>query len=132
MPVLARGARERVLDPVGEQRAVRQAGQRVMERLVRELLLECRAFAGVAAVEHDAADVLVVAEVGRDDLEFEGAAVAMNQRAVERLRARAAVVCRLQDLAQALAVGCHEQVLELRPGHIGSREPEDPLDHGLW
>ena len=70
---LARGAGEGVLDPVGEQRAVGQAGHGVVERLVRQLLLERRALARVAAVEHDAADVLVVAEVGRDDLELERA-----------------------------------------------------------
>ncbi len=62
--VLARRAGERVVDAVGEQRSVGQPGDGVVEGLVRELLLERRALAGVAAVEHDAAHVLVVAEVG--------------------------------------------------------------------
>ena len=62
--VLAAGAGQRVLDAVGEQRAVGQVGDRVVERLVGELLLERLALADVAAVEHDAAHVLVVEQVG--------------------------------------------------------------------
>ena len=37
---VARGERERVVDAVDEQRAVRQAGQRVVQRPVLDLLLE--------------------------------------------------------------------------------------------
>ena len=118
--VLARSASERVRDPVGEQRAVRQARHGVVERLVRQLLLERGALARVAAVEHDAADVLVVAEVGRDDLELERAAVAMNERAVERLRARAAVAASSAGpVAGARGRCADEQVLELRSGDVG-------------
>ena len=64
---------ERVRDAVREEGAVGQARDGVVERLVRELRLERGSLARVAAVEHDAAYVLVLAEVGRDDLELERA-----------------------------------------------------------
>ena len=60
---------ERVLDAIREQRAVREVGDRIMEGLVLELVLEGLALAHVAAVEHDAANVLVVQQVGVLDLE---------------------------------------------------------------
>ena len=59
----ARLALERVLDAVLEQRAVGEAGDGVVERLVRELLLERLPLGDVADVEHDAAHVLVVQQV---------------------------------------------------------------------
>ena len=61
---LAAAARDAVAHAVDEQGAVGQAGDGVVEGLVGELLLEALALADVAAVEHDAAHVLVV-ESGR-------------------------------------------------------------------
>ena len=72
----APGAHQGVLDPVGEERAVRELRHRIVEGLVRELFLERLALADVAAVEDDAADVLVVEQVGVLDLEPECRAVA--------------------------------------------------------
>ena len=46
-PVRDRTTSERVLDPVGEQRAVRQSGQAVVESLVSQLRLEDVAFGHV-------------------------------------------------------------------------------------
>ena len=128
LPASRVGASEGVLDAVGEQGAVGKAGHGIVERLVRQLLLERSALAGVAGVEHDAADVLVIAEVGGDDLECDRATIAVNERAVERLRARAAGADRLQELAQPPAFGGHQQVLEARSGDVGGAEAEDPLD----
>ena len=51
-------------EPVVEQGPVGQPGQRVVERLVGQLLLECFAVADVAAVEHHPGDVGVVQQVG--------------------------------------------------------------------
>ena len=78
-----------MLDAVGEQRAVGELRHRVVERLVRELLLERLALADVAAVEHDAADVLVVQQVGVLDLEPESRAVPVRDRALDRVRVAA-------------------------------------------
>ena len=85
--VVAPGARDRLADLLGEHRAVGQAGDGVVERLVRELGLELLALADVAGVEQDPADVLVVDQVGEQDLELARLAVAAGQRALERLDA---------------------------------------------
>ena len=52
-----------MFDAVLEERAVGEPGDGVVERLVRELLLERLPLGDVADVEHDAADVLVVQQV---------------------------------------------------------------------
>ena len=67
-----------MLDTVGEQRPVGELRHRVVECLVSELLLESLPLADVAAVQHDAADVLVVKEVGVLDLEAESRAVPVD------------------------------------------------------
>ena len=84
---LAAGARDGVAHALDEQRAVGEVGDGVVEGLVGELLLERLALADVAAVEHDAADVLVVEQVGVEDLELAHAAVGVAQAALERLGA---------------------------------------------
>ena len=83
---LAAAARDRVADALDEQRAVGQAGDRVVERLVGELALEGLALADVARVEDDAADVLVAGQVGEQDLELARGPVLVGQRALQRLR----------------------------------------------
>ena len=72
MCVAAR-AGDRVAHALGEQRAVGEARDRVVEGLVGELLLERLALGDVAAVEDDAADVLVVEQVRVQDLELAAA-----------------------------------------------------------
>ena len=68
---LARGARAIAWRTRSTNSArLAQVGDRVVERLVGELLLERLALADVAAVEDDAADVLVVEQVGVQDLEL--------------------------------------------------------------
>ena len=64
-----RRAGERLVEPVAEERAVRKPGEAVVERLTRQLLLEPNPLGDVACVEHDAADVAVVAKVGDMGLE---------------------------------------------------------------
>src|SRR3954470_19864469 len=79
----APGGRDGVAHAIGEQRAVGEAGGRIVEGLVLERVLEGLALRDVAAVEHDAADVLVVEQVGVLDLELAHAAVAGAQGALE-------------------------------------------------
>ena len=67
---VATGAGDGVADALAEQRAVGEAGDGVVEGLVGELVLEGLALGDVAAVEHDAADVLVVQQVRVEDLEL--------------------------------------------------------------
>src|SRR5262245_63470210 len=84
--VLAPRAGERVPDTLREQRPVREPGDRVVEGLMRELLLERLALADVAAVEDDPADVLVAEQVGAVELELVRRAVAVIQRALDQVR----------------------------------------------
>ena len=84
---LAPCARERVAHALHEQRAVGEVRDGVVEGLVRELLLERLALAHVAAVEHDAVDVLVVEEVGVEHLELADAAIDVAHAALEHLGA---------------------------------------------
>ena len=79
--VVAAAARplERVLDAVQEQRPVRQPGERVVECLVRELVLEHAPLGHVVRREHDAAHRLVVQEVAEDALDRPEAAVCVPQ-----------------------------------------------------
>ena len=65
---------------------------------------KARALAHVAAVEDDAADVLVVEQVGVQDLELAGAAVAVNERALDRLLAVGTRGVLGEHLLQARAV----------------------------
>ena len=59
---------QRVVQAVGEQRPVGEIGERVVERLVRELVLELLALGDVARVEDDAGDVGVVEQARAEDL----------------------------------------------------------------
>ena len=62
-PTVAQLAVERVLHTVGEQGAVRQPGQRVVQRLVLELLLELLPLGDVSRVQDDPPHVGVVHQV---------------------------------------------------------------------
>ena len=70
-------------EPVKEQGAVGQAGERVVEGLVVELLLEGAAFGHVAAVEHDRADVGLIEQIGDDGIDREPLAVGVGHPAFE-------------------------------------------------
>ena len=59
---------QRVVQAVGEQRPVGEIGERVVERLVRELVLELLALGDVARVEDDAGHVGVVEQARAEDL----------------------------------------------------------------
>jgi hypothetical protein len=71
--VVAGQPSEGVVDAVEEQRAVGQAGQRVVERLVGQFGFEADAFGDVAAGQDDAVDRWVGEQVGGAG--FEGALV---------------------------------------------------------
>ena len=73
------GAGQRVVEPVGEQRAVGQAGQRVVEGVVLQLGLELLLRGDVAGGDDDGADVGVAEQVGVDALHVPPAAVAVPQ-----------------------------------------------------
>ena len=73
----AAAALQAVLDAVGEQSAVGEAGQRIMECLVGELPLECLLVGDVAVVDDDSADHRIVQHVLAGRLERPPRAVGM-------------------------------------------------------
>ena len=74
-----------MLDAVGKERAVREIGDRIMERLMGELLLERLALADVAAVQDDAAHVLVLEEVGVLYLELKPGPIPVTEAAFDHV-----------------------------------------------
>ena len=76
--------RHRLAHLLGEHGAVGEPGDGVVERLVRKFRLEALAFADVARIEQDPADVLVIDEVGEQDLELACLAVMVDQAALQR------------------------------------------------
>ena len=74
----AKRATNSMLDAVGEKRPVGKIRDRIVEGLVRELILEGLPLADVAAVEDDAAHVLVLNEIGVLHLELQPRPVAMT------------------------------------------------------
>ena len=89
--VVARLARERVLDAVVEERTVGELGERVVEGAVAELLLEGAPVVHVARGEHDAAEAGIVEQVRGDRLHVAPAAVRVRDAPLrlERLADRA-------------------------------------------
>ena len=79
----ATDAGQGVLDAVEEQRPVRQAGERIVEGLVAELVLERAATGDVADGEHDPVHVGVVEEVHADDLGVDHRVVGPQQPGVD-------------------------------------------------
>ena len=70
-------------EPVEKQGAVGQAGERVVEGLVVELLFEGAAVGDIAAVEHDGADVGLIEEVGHDGVDGAPLAVGVGYAVFE-------------------------------------------------
>jgi len=71
---------------VAEQHPVREAGQRVVERLVRQLLLELAPLAHITGRQHDPMDVRVVQQVRPLGLGVDEAAVGPPHPELERRR----------------------------------------------
>ena len=126
--VLAARARQRVADALAEQRAVGEPRDGVVERLVGQLLLEGPALAHVAAVEDDPADVLVVEQVGVQDLEVAGGAVAVTS-------VHSIACWRLGTAASSASTSCRRvrseaatRSVEAPAGDLVGRVAEQPLD----
>src|SRR5207302_3054778 len=78
-------ALQRVFDAVPEEPTIREAGDRVVERLVLELLLEELALADVASVHDDPAHVRIERQVGPEALDVEPPAVAVAPAELDQL-----------------------------------------------
>ena len=120
-----RGARERLLEPVAEERTVGEPGEAVVERLPRQLLLEPDALGDVTGVQHDAADEPVCAQVGHVRLELPPLAEPIPQPELDLVRLSACA----RFLEELAIVRVHERG-EPRAVDLGLRAPEC-LDDGL-
>ena len=126
---LAPAAGDRVAHALGEQRAVGEPRHAVVEGLVGELLLEHLALADVAAVEHDAADVLVLEQVGHEDLERALLAVPVHEHALDRLDVLGVVGDAGGDEpGEPAAVAGLDQLLEVAARDLLGRVAEHALD----
>ena len=124
--LVAPSARDRLTNLLREHRAVGEAGDGIVKRLMGELCLERLAFAHVAGAEQDAADVLVVAEVREQDLEVAAASVAPRERALER---RCALACRRggHALREPVAVAGDGEAVEALTHQLLRLVAEDAL-----
>ena len=110
--------------PVGEVR------DRVVERLVGELLLEGLALADVAPVEHDPADYAVAAQVRVQDLEMAQVALVVCQQAVDHLVAAGRAGAVVEAPQQATLLVGVQQPLERTADHLLDGVAEHALDRG--
>ena len=95
------------------------AAEVVALRLPGQLLLEPHAIGDVARVQHDAADVAVVAKIGQMSLE-----VAPLARGVAHAGRRAAAACRSAALAATARDRPRGRTAGIRPEQIGLAAPE--------
>ena len=126
-PVLPASPLQGVRDAVGEQGAVREAGERVVEGLARQLGLEHLALGDVAVVDDDAADGGVVEQVAADRLHRPPRAVGVLDAALEATLgalARGEVRERLLHRAAIVVV---DQRGELPALPVGRGVAEDPF-----
>ena len=123
-----------MLHAVCEERAVGEARDGVVEGLMGELILERLALADVAAVEDDAANVLVLQEVGVLDFELEPGPVAVPERALDHVSLGAAARVRVahagDDLGQPRPIGLGEQPREVSALDLVGPVAEHALDRG--
>ena len=75
-----------MLDAIAEQRPVREVGDRIVKRLIGQLLLESLALGDIAQVDDDPADRGVLQQVGEQALGVQQATVAVANAKLERLR----------------------------------------------
>ena len=119
--------RQRVAHAVAEQGAVGEAGERVVEGLVGELLLQALPLADVAGVEHDAAHGRVTREVGRQDLGAEPRAVGLAEPPLDRSGDARRPRGDLEQRGGALPVVGMEQGRDRPAHHLGRVVAEHPV-----
>ena len=122
--------RQRVTHPVPEQCPVGEPGERVVERLMGELLLQPLPLAHVAGVEHDALHRGVVQQVGRQDLGMEPGAVLLAEAPLHRARDAGHQAGIAEERGGPLAVLGVEQLRHRLPHHRGRVVAQHPRGRG--
>ena len=121
----APAARQRLLDAVAQQHAVREAGERVVAGLVQQPALERLAVADVAGVQDDALDRAVADEVRRQRLDVDPAAARVADAVLDVARG-ALLEVREEPLQAGLIIGVDElpPVHALGAGLVQADEPQ--------
>ena len=109
-----RRAHQGVLDAIGEECAIGELRDGVVEGLVCELVLERLALADVATVQHQAANVLVVEQIGVLHLESENRTVAMKDGALDRVTFAVSGAVGGQELSEKRTIARADQTVESR------------------
>ena len=125
---MASAARQRVFDAVGEEGAIGEAGQRVMERLMGQLRLEIGSLGDVMGVDHEAPDRRLVHQVPGGPLEHAPATVPMGDARLTGNVAAWTLGQRGKLLREHVAIVGMDGVPEDPPDQVLRREPEEPLD----
>src|SRR5918996_355955 len=115
-------------DAIGEERAVGEPRQRVVERLVGELRLEAAALGDVARRDDDARDVGILEQVVEDALELAGRAVLPAQRQIARHWRRRRRADLVEERAQADRVAVVQKLGQLAAHELFVRVAEYPPD----
>ncbi len=119
---------ERVLHPVDEEQAVREPGERVVERLVGELLLERAPLRDIARGDDHPRDVRVVDQVVEDGLEVtDGAGLRAQPEIAGHGTARRGKDLG-QQLLQAPVLSLGEEARERHADELTLPVAEDTLD----
>ena len=112
-----------------EQRPVREARRQVVERLVREPVLELHPLGHVADVDDVALHRLVAHQIGDQRLRVHGRAVLPGElQRRERRRAVCEARCRDHRAGERRDAAGHHQLGEPHPDHRLLRAPEHALD----
>ncbi len=126
--VLAPGEAKRVGHTVGEERAVRESRERVVERLMRKLLLERTPLGHVSGGNDDRRDVRVVEQVHEDTLELTDRPVSAPEWQVSRHGPSGGTAHLAEERAQPLAFIRLEQLRQRLPDELVLRVTEHTLD----
>ena len=123
-----RAPTEGMLEPIDVERPVRQTGERIVERLAGQLLLEVLPLADVVHREDETLDVLLGRGLRRDEIDRDQLAVAAANLAVDVGGATRPQVRQQRDDAWR-AFG-RDEVVDVRSDQVVRRVPECPFDRG--
>ncbi len=121
---------ERMLHAILEEQAVREPGEGIVKRLVRELLLERTPLGDVASGDDHAGDVAVAEQVVEHGLELARGTVLPSQPEIERHRYARCGVHVLEERAQAIGLTFVQKLIQGDTHELVLLVAENPLDRG--
>ena len=125
-----RSSLDGVRDSLGEERAVGETRERIVERLIRELNLERPALSDIARGENDTADVRGVEKVVEHALELHDRAVLPAETEITGHRSAHRRAHVSEEPAEPLGVVFGEELREAPADELVFAVAENPLDGG--